>query len=243
MDSSTEPAFVAAGTVRRSARMLPTRPVRSTLARRLGLALVLAAAGGSSCARRSEEAARAAWEQAVRAGRGDGGDGGDGGGRGGGDGGREGASWQALRKVVDEVEGTLALGVPTVDLEGLAARLCGAAPELSREDAGLVYHCDPDPPIVVQGVELQVEVDATGVVGFAAPDVDGAVSESLLQRALEHFGSACAHSWTPVQRGENAHEEFFTCPTASGTVIAIGRFPRDLAGNRWHFSLALLGPG
>ncbi len=223
--------------------MLRKRPVRSTLARLLGPALALAVVGAPACARRSEEAARAAWEQAVRAGRGDGGGGGDGGGRGGGDGGREGASWQAMRKLVDEVEGTLALGVPTVDLEGLATRLCGAAPELSREEAGLVYHCDPDPAIVLQGVDLQVEVDATGVVGFAAPDVDGAVSESLLQRALEQLGSACAHSWTPVQRGENAHEEFFTCPTASGTAIAIGRFPRDLAGNRWHFSLALLGPG
>ena len=211
---------------------------------RLAAAAALALLGAlPACARRHEQAARTAWDKAVRAGRGPSEDRSGPGGDGDSASARDAASWRALRDLILEIDDELALGVPTVDLAGLAARLCGGEPQLSREDAGLVYYCDPDPPRIVQGAELAVEVDTTGVVGFAALDLDGDASDILLRRALDRLADACTHSWTPVQRAEDALQEFYTCPMASGTVIAVGRFPRDLAANAWQFSLALLGPG
>lgn len=208
------------------------------------LALALAVAAGG-CANRTEQATREAWNKAMRTG-GDGGESRDGSGRDG-DGGdeeEERAAWAAVSDAIDELSETLASGVSTVNFERLAGKLCGRPVEATSEGGRDVYHCEPEAALELLGESLEIELDTSGVVAYVAPDVTDEESEELLQQALVRLATLCAQAWTAVPAdAENAHEEFHSCPLANGPVIAVGRFPRDLAANQWQFSLVVLGPG
>jgi len=214
---------------------------RSSSRGRLGLC-VAAALIASGCARRSEQDTRSAWEEALRRGRGAGGGRGPDGARADAKA-RELAEWKALRERLEQIAEQLADGAPTVDFDGLAERLCGGPPEREREAGATIYHCMPTPPVEISGTSLALELDNSGVVAWAATGLDIELSEALLQRALSQLASACAQSWTPVQRAENAFQEFFTCPLEGGVVLAIGRVQSEKEEGEWQVSLALLGPG
>ncbi|MEZ4379962.1 MAG: hypothetical protein R3A79_01350 [Nannocystaceae bacterium] len=209
------------------------------------LAALVVAALAAGCANRAEQATREAWNAALRS-DGGGGDQADGG-HGGGDQADdedERAAWAAVGDALERISETLASGVSTVNFPRLAERLCGRPVEGSDEGDRDVFHCEPEPGLEVLGESLEVELDTSGVVAYVAPDITDEESEALLQQALLRLATRCAQTWTAVPAdAENAHEEFHSCPLANGPVIAVGRFPRDLAANQWQFSLVVLGPG
>ncbi|MBK8261632.1 MAG: hypothetical protein IPK80_09860 [Nannocystis sp.] len=220
---------------------VPRLGSRSSSRSRLGL-YVAAALLVSGCARRSEQATRSAWEEALRRGRGASGERGPNSGAAGATA-RELAEWRSLREDLEEVAEQLADGAPTIDFDGLAERLCGAPPARERGPSVRTYHCAPATPVEISGTSLTIELDSSGVVAWTATGLDVELSDALLQRALSQLASACAQSWTPVQRAENAFQEFFTCPLEGGAVLAIGRVQSDKQEGEWQVSLALLGPG
>lgn len=211
--------------------------------RRRLIALGLALACG--CANRAEEVTRSAWDDAVRAqGAGKGSDGGDGRGHEGDADEDDVSAWREIGRTLGEIAETMASGVPTVDAARLAEHLCGREPERVRENGELTFHCIPQPPIELLGEILEIEMDERGVVGLVASDLNEEESGLFVHRALERLAELCALTWTAIAAdAENAHKEFYTCPVASGPVLAVGRFPRDLAANQWQFSLVVLGPG
>lgn len=207
----------------------------------LALAVGLVA---TACARKAEEAARSAWDSAVRgqgAGKGDGGPGGSGAGD---DPQRDAEEWTAVTGVVADIGETFAPGVSTVDVEALAERLCGRPPDRREEGGEILYTCEPEPRLIVLNESLEYEISTSGVVGIVAPDLTAADSQELLQAAKAQLGGACRRPWTAVDASaENAHDEFYTCPQTNGSTLAVGRLPRDLVAGQWQFSLAVLGPG
>lgn len=222
-------------------RCYPERVDRRVVALALGLGLGLAPA----CARKAEEATRSAWEAAMKAqgaGKGDasGGAGGDPNERGD----AQAEAWTAVSAIIESISESLASGVATVDLEALATRLCGATPDRLDESGETVFTCEPDPKVLVDNESLEYEISESGVVGLVAPDVDASESQELLSGAMERLRSACRRPWAPVDASaENAHDEFYTCTLTSGSMVAVGRFPRDLVAGQWQFSLTVLGPG
>ncbi|HFE46313.1 MAG TPA: hypothetical protein ENJ18_12590 [Nannocystis exedens] len=213
--------------------------------RSLPLALSLLLLGAHGCASKTEQASRDAWSSALQNDREERG---DGPGRG-----KAGQaeveaesqrSWGGLSQKLDDLAEQLATGISTVDFSDLAADLCGQETEANRDDGRRVYHCVPTTAISLGGESLEIELDDSGVIAFVAANTNDATSTTLLQQALLRLAKLCSETWTGVPAdAENAHREFYSCPMESGPVIAIGRFPRDLATDQWHFSLVVLGPG
>lgn len=214
-------------------------PRRSTL---FALGVLLGAAG---CANKTEQATRQAWNSAVRETGDDdkGGPGRDSAGKGGDDESGH-RSWEEIEGSIERLGETLASGVATVDFSEVAEALCGRSTEAIDQEGTLVYNCDPEPLILIDDEPVMVEIDDSGVVSFIATNISEEESASFLEQARTRLANLCAETWTAIPAdAENAHEEFYTCPMTSGTVIAVGRFPRDLDANQWHFSLVVLGPG
>ncbi len=201
--------------------------------------------GLTACAGRETQAARDAWERATntskanqadanKQGRGD----------------RNNANtnagtWDRLVNFASETADMLALGVSTAPLEMLVERLCAEKPDEAEfpEDAATV-RCAPKPALEPLGHKLTLELSNRGLVGMVAVDLSDQDSALLLAEALKQVGRSCARGWAKVpSQADNAHEEFHTCLTASGSLLALGRFPSDAAISRWQFSLAVLGPG
>jgi len=214
-------------------------PRRSTL---FALGVLLGAGG---CANKTEQATRQAWNSALRdqdeddkdrPGRGSAGKGSsdESGHR----------SWAELEGSIERLAETLASGVATVDFAEVAEGLCGRPTDPIEQEGTLVYNCDPEPLILIDDEPVVVEIDDSGVVSFIVTNITDDESASFLKQAQTRLANLCAETWTGVPADvENAHEEFYTCPMSSGTMIAVGRFPRDLDANQWHFSLVVLGPG
>jgi len=213
--------------------------------RSLPLALSFILLGASSCASKTEQATRDAWSSALQSDREKRGERPDSGRAGQGNAEAESLrSWEALSAELDELAEMLAAGIATVDFDDLAADLCGQETEAKRDDGRRIYHCAPTTAISLGGEPLDIELDDSGVIAFVAANTDDETSATLLQQGLLRLAKLCAQTWTGIPAdSENAHREFYSCPLESGPVIAIGRFPRDLATGQWHFSLVVLGPG
>ena len=91
------------------------------------------------------------------------------------------------------------------------------------------------------GHPLTLELNDRSTVGLAATDLTDTDSADLLALALKQLASACADPWTRVPSGNR--EEFHTCAAPSGSMVVLGRFSPEGSGDRWQFSLAVLGPG
>ena len=214
-------------------------PRRSTL---FALGVLIGTLG---CANKTEQATREAWNSALRD---TGEDDNDGPGRDSAGNSQDDMisqrSWEELGTSVGNLSETLAAGVSTVDFDELAEGLCGHPSEPLAQEESLIYNCDPEPTISIDDELLTIELDDSGVVSFIATNITDEESASFLEQAQTRLSSLCAQTWTGIPPDvENAHEEFYSCPLANGTVIAVGRFPRDLDANQWHFSLVVLGPG
>lgn len=216
-------------------------PRRSLL---LVLSLVLLGTS-NSCASKTEQATRDAWSSALQSDRKKRGERPESGSAGQGKIEAESLrSWEALSHELDGLAEQLAVGISTVDFDDLAADLCGQETEAKHDDGRRVYHCAPTTAISLDGQSLEIELDDSGVIAFVAANANNETSAVLLQQALISLAKLCSQTWTGVPADpENAHKEFYTCPLESGPVIAIGRFPQDLAADQWHFSLVVLGPG
>ncbi len=200
---------------------------------------------GAGCANKTEQATRQAWNSALRN---QGEDEGDGPGRdSAGAGSRDESghrSWEELEGSIETLAETLAAGVATVDFAEIAETLCGRPTDPIEQEGTRVYNCDPEPAILLDDEPLMIELDDSGVVSFIATNITDEESGLFLEQAQARLANLCDQTWTAIPAdAENAHEEFYTCPIASGPVIAVGRFPRDLDANQWHFSLVVLGPG
>ncbi len=213
--------------------------------RSLPLTLSLFLLGISGCASKTEQATRDAWSSALQSDRETRGErpGSGKAGQGKAEAERQ-KSWEALSQNLNDLAEQLAAGISTVDFNDLAADLCGQETEAKRDDGRRVYHCVPTTAISLGGESLEIELDDSGVIAFVAANASDATSTTLLQQALIRLAKLCSETWTGVPAdSENAHREFYSCPMDSGPVIAIGRFPRDLSTDQWHFSLVVLGPG
>lgn len=206
--------------------------------RRLAL-VALALLGG--CAGRETAASRAAWQNAVRGGKPDGAGGATTpGGRN--DGGlADPGAWRDLATFTRDTAELLSQGVSTAPLAALVDRLCAEPPE---EETGVLepetVRCPPKPAMDPLGHPLKLELSRHGSVGLVATDMTDGDSAALLTQALKQMASACAGAW--VRSPGPHHEEFHTCTSPTGSLLVLGRFPGE-SGERWQFSLAVLGPG
>jgi len=206
--------------------------------RRLAL-VALALLGG--CAGRETAASQAAWQNAVRGGKPDG-TGGitTPGGRN--DGGlADPGAWRDLATFTAETAELLSQGVSTAPLASLVDSLCAEPPE--EETAVLEpdsVRCPPKPAMDPLGHPLMLELSRHGTVGLVATDLTDGDSAALLTQALKQMASACAGAWV---RSPGPHqEELHMCTSRAGPLLVLGRFPGE-GGERWQFSLAVLGPG
>lgn len=213
-------------------------PVRVCLA----LALVLAC---SACAGRTTQASRKAWDRAL-ARRGDPGAGAAGSGTGRGDnrGGVSGA-WQRVGQFAADAVDVLADGSTTISLRNLAEDLCAEPPEELDADPPVdAVRCAPKGELSPLGHDLTLELGRASTIGLFARELSDQDSAQLVRQALQQLVGVCRDPWaTAPSQADNAHADFHTCGTGTGSVIVVGRYPYDLGGNRWHFSLAVLGPG
>jgi hypothetical protein len=210
---------------------------------RLALALALAC---SACTGGATQASKRAWNDALtRRDSPGGGPGGKSGGAGPSRSTRPGDAWQQLTQFTTDAIDLLADGTTTVSLPRLATRLCDEVPdELTGDPAIGAVECAPKQPLALQGHDMRLELDRTSIISLRAGDLDDKTSDQLVRQCMQRLTSACSEPWSPAPRGaDNAHEEFHTCPTPSGALLSVGRFPSDLSGGRWQFSLAVLGPG
>jgi hypothetical protein len=206
-----------------------------------GCLLALAIAG-SGCASRETQASRDAWGKAVR---------GAGPKRGAGENTGEDrkagaqadpSAWRDLASFTVDTAELVALGVSTVPIDALVAKLCAEPPD---ETPGALapesVRCPPKPTMEPLGHTLTLELGRQGTVGLVAPELSARESSDLLALALKHLAGACAHGWT--RQPGHANEEFHTCTARSGAMVVLGRFLSEGGGERWQFSLAVLGPG
>lgn len=217
--------------------------VRAQMSLPRSLAVALVGLGlTAGCASRQTQAARAAWNQAVRSdgpttGRGD--DRGDD--RKTGDMADPNA-WRDLASFTKDTAELLSLGVSTVPLDTLVARLCAEPPEASpgvlAPDA---VRCPPKPAMEPIGHTLTLELGRHGTVGLVATELSSTESLDLLTLALKNLAGSCAGGWTKITGIST--EEFHTCTAPSGSTVVLGRFLSAGGGERWQFSLAVLGPG
>jgi hypothetical protein len=211
-------------------------------ARCLALAAVL---GAGACATRETQSSRSAWKQAVdRGNTGPSNSAAPSRGRTS-DTGVDPSAWRELASFTTSTGDLLSLGTSTAPLATLIAKLCAEPPE-ETEPKGVeakAVRCPPKPAIEPLGHTLTLEL-ARGTVGLVAVDLSDRDSAALVEEGLKQLAGTCAHGWTKIpSRADNAHEEFHTCTTPSGSQVVLGRFPIDLGTGRWQFSLAVLGPG
>jgi hypothetical protein len=204
------------------------------------LAVALVGLGMTAgCASRQTQAARAAWKQAVRGddttpARGDGS----------GDDRKTGDTadpntWRDLTNFTNDTADLLSLGVSTAPLATLVARLCAEPPEASpgvlAPDA---VRCPPKPTMEPIGHTLTLEVGRHGTVGLVATELSSKDSLDLLKLARENLAGSCAGDWTKI-----TEDLLYTCAAPSGSTVVLARFLSAGGGERWQFSLAVLGPG
>jgi hypothetical protein len=151
-------------------------------------------------------------------------------------------AWRDLATFTADIADMLSLGVSTAPLATLVDKLCAEPPE---EETGMVepeaVRCPPRPAMDPMGHPLVLELSRRGTVGLVASDLSDGDSAALLTQALKQMAGACAGGWTRTAGPH--HEEFHTCTSPSGSLLVLGRFPGEGAGERWQFSLAVLGPG
>lgn len=207
------------------------------------LAIVLVTLGVTDgCAARETAASRAAWNRAVR---------GDGPAPGRGDGKGEDkkagemadpSAWRDVNSFIKDTAELLSLGISTVPLDTLIAKLCAEPPE---ESPGALepeaVRCPPKPTMEPIGHTLTLELSRHGTVGLVATELSGKESSDLVALTLKYLAGSCAEGWTR-DPGNNTRE-FHTCAAPSGSTVVVGRFLSEGGGERWQFSLAVLGPG
>lgn len=195
----------------------------------------------SGCAARETQASRVAWKQAVR---------GDGTTPGSSDRGNgkkndetsDPSAWRDLDSFASTAAELLSLGVSTVPLDTLIARLCAEPPETTPGVlAPEAVRCPPKPTIEPLGHTLTLELNRHGTIGLAAAELSAKESTDLLTLSLKYLANSCTGGWTKIPG--NATEEFHRCTAQSGSTLVLGRFLSEGGGERWQFSLAVLGPG
>jgi hypothetical protein len=212
-----------------------------TRARRLALASALAVAL-AGCAGRETAASRAAWEKAERGGRTPGS--GPGATKDGKTGGTlaDPSAWRDLATFTNETAELLSMGLSTAPMKTMIAKLCAEPPEA---DPAVIepeaVRCPPKPAMDPLGHPLELEIGRRGEVGRVATDLASKASSDLLAEAMKHLAGACEAGWTRIK--SDAHEEFHSCTARSGSMLVVGRFVGEGGGDRWQFSLAVLGPG
>lgn len=211
-------------------------------ARCIALAAVV---GLVACASRETQSSRDAWQRAVRQGNparaGD-----PAANKGGGDHTTaDPSAWRDLATFTTSTADLLSLGTSTVPLATLIDRLCAEPPESTREGPEPeAVRCPPKPAMEPLGHPLTLELGRGGTVGLVAVDLGDRDSADLVELSLKYMAGTCSRGWTQIpSRADNAHEEFHTCTTPTGSMVVLGRFPLDLNAGRWQFSLAVLGPG
>ncbi len=211
---------------------------------RVCLAIAIAIAC-SACSGRATQASRTAWDKAL-ARRNDPGTGapGSGGGRGTNRGGVSGA-WQRVSQFTVDAIDVLADGSTTISMRRLAGDLCAEPPEdLDAEPPADAVRCEPKGELSPLGHSLTLELGRASSIGLFARELSDQDSAQLVRQAMQQLTGTCRDPWAKApSQTDNAHAEFHTCGTGSGAVIVVGRYPYDLGSNRWHFSLAVLGPG
>lgn len=212
------------------------------------LALVFACSACSS----ATQASRDAWDRAVtnQGGASKGGDG-AGGGRGGQKGSGPGDTWQGLAQFTIDASELLAGGSTTVSLPRLAEQLCSAAPDVpdapdapDEDSAADSLRCAPRTPLAALGRDFELELGRSpSSIGLLADDLSDQDSSELVSQIRQRLRGVCREPWSRADNALAVEQEFHTCPTAGGAVLAVGRFPTDLGAGKWQFSLAVLGPG
>jgi hypothetical protein len=224
--------------------------------------VVFAIASLPGCAKRTDEAMRRAWEKSAGRGTEPGGPG-DAAAPGEDDdakSGRVAFGWARVDEVLVTAVELLHTGPDDSMLARLAERWCAVEPVPQTTDHGPVFVCHPSPPVTVEGHSLVLELGAPGIIGLVARDLTEAQSLALTERARKATGHRCTGPWAQAPgvtaRDGTLREEFHTCATLYGPVLAVGRARvrdddddrRERGRNRmergrnvWQVSVAVLG--
>lgn len=126
-----------------------------------------------------------------------------------------------------------------------ARELCGAAPQTpegeAAEDDAEAWYCEPAEALQINGQPLLLEAGG-GVVSLTAIEVDGAQSAEILEFARTRFDDWCERDFFVALEAQ-VHEEFWRCALPEGPYLLVGRFPRELAEDRWQVSIAVMDAG
>jgi hypothetical protein len=224
--------------------------MRSTIVATLAAGLVMLPA----CAKRTDQAMRRAWESS--AGRGT-----QSGTRANGDAPGENGDprakvsfgWARVDEILVQAIELLDIGPDDSRIARLAERWCAIEPAAHETVHGPVFVCHPSPAVSVEGHTLVLELGAPGVIGLVARDLSEAQSLTLSQRARKAASRLCTGPWAPAPavtaRDGALREEFHTCTTQGGPMLAVGRTRvrsdddnrMERGRNVWQVSVAVLG--
>lgn len=152
-----------------------------------------------------------------------------------------GGAWSQVGQFTADAVDVLADGSTTISLTDLATKLCAEPPEGTDTEA---VRCPPKGELSPLGHPLTLELGRASSIGLFARELSDQDSALLVRQAQQQIAGICRDPWVAApSQADNAHADFYTCGTGTGAVIVLGRYPYDLGGNRWHFSLAVLGPG
>jgi hypothetical protein len=203
--------------------------------------VVVAAMAGPGCAARADARARAAFERSSPgAERDDSTDGGAGSGGGIYEPGTElpKQGWPRVADIVQRSADILEVSITADTLARLAQAWCAVEPEPMETEHGVVRICYPQPPVTIDGHAFSLELAAIGVIGLVAGDLSDAESRALTEQALAKMKSACRGPFQEELDRRDSRHELYTCPTPSGSLLAIGRLP--VAGGVWQVSIAVI---
>lgn len=142
-------------------------------------------------------------------------------------------------RVDDLLERTLDVmtTAPSPEVFGeLAQRWCQVEPKPLNTPHGSVRVCFLDPPVMVEGIRLSLELSDRGVVGFVAQDLDASASGRLVAAARSALAHHCTNDW---ERPPGM--TFTSCAIAGGSTLAVGRHASDEKSAAWQVSIAVLG--
>jgi hypothetical protein len=128
-------------------------------------------------------------------------------------------------------------GRRTPDPDHGRARHCAKPPIPRQTDHGEVRVCYLYPPVRVKGVALTLELSASGIVGFVAPELDAAKSQEIATEARRTLGHLCEQPWGAA----TSELDLRTCTVDGGSTLAVGRLQPRPDTDRWQVSVAVLG--
>ncbi len=145
--------------------------------------------------------------------------------------------WARVEELLTRTTDVLTTAPSPEVLAELATKWCEVEPIPRQTRHGEVRVCYLYPPVRVEGVALTLELSAEGVIGFVAPELDGAKSKEIASEALNRLEDLCHGGWS----SRDDRLDLKTCTIDGGSTLAVGRLQPRPDADQWQVSVAVLG--